>query len=291
MMPARRNRPAVTARPAMPTVDKPVTEEHNTPGSSVTTNFEEKPADAPRTPETTNEEYRGERLTDAERAELKAHTDELKARTDDEPRTPETTNDVHPSETAQSATVNLARCETRSGKDGDPRRRQCQLNAGHEGSHKYRNTTATPVSSKPIAEVLGKDVDFDAMFDDVPDDEVVQVKEVQRDAFQQKIDARVKESYDAWVAAGKPAEFNSSPRKRWMGKPEAADAVRRMLNRAGTLHNVRVRIAPNKTHESGMTMVYFVASDKLDRKGKPVQTAQVPATPAAENDEPKPDTE
>lgn len=267
MMPARRNRPAVTARPAMPTVDKPVTEEHNTPGSSVTTNFEEKPTDdEPRTP--------ADAIRDME-----------------VPRTPETTNDVHPSETAQSATVNLARCETRSGKDGDPRRRQCQLNAGHEGSHKYRNTTATPVSSKPIAEVLGKDVDFDAMFDDVPDDEVVQVKEVQRDAFQQKIDARVKESYDAWVAAGKPAEFNSSPRKRWMGKPEAADAVRRMLNRAGTLHNVRVRIAPNKTHESGMTMVYFVASDKLDRKGKPVQTAQVPATPAAENDEPKPDTE
>lgn len=266
MMPARRNRPAVTSRPAMP------------PMENVTPTEVE-----PSKPEGEGNVKDTAALDEALRTPADAIRDM------EVPRTPETTNDVHPSETAQSATVNLARCETRSGKDGDPRRRQCQLNAGHEGGHKYRNTTATPVSSKPIAEVLGADVDFDAMFDDVPDDEVVQVKEVQRDAFQQKIDARVKESYDAWVAAGKPAEFNSSPRKRWMGKPEAADAVRRMLNRAGTLHNVRVRIAPNKTHESGMTMVYFVASDKLERK--PVQTAQVPATPAAENDEPKPDTE
>lgn len=261
-MPARRNRPTVTARPSMPRVG---TNEEVARELGEEVKPEEKPEEKP-------EDSHGEPLTDAAIRALEV------------PRTPEITNDVHPAETAQSATVDLARCETMSGKEGDPRRRRCQLNAGHEGDHRYRTSGAAAIT-KPLKEVLGADADLSAMFDDVPDDEVVQVKETVRDELQKAIDAKVLESYEAWVAKGKPAGFNDSPRKRWIGAPDAAPAIRKALTNAGNFHKKHVKIAPNKTHESGRTMIYFVATDRRERKPA---TTQVPAT---DTNEPKPDTE
>jgi len=163
-------------------------------------------------------------------------------------------------ETVPSANVDVSRCDHKS-ENG----RQCILTRhGDDTDHKFR-TAGTRKEYAPLPEgFLAANT-----MEDVPEDEApVQVKEITRSADQLVIDENVKAAYAAWVEAGKPAEFNKSPRKRRLVPPEYADTVRHMLDSAGTFLGYRVRIAPNKTHESGATMIYFVVTDKTERGKK-----------------------
>jgi len=118
-----------------------------------------------------------------------------------------------------------------------------------------------------------------ATLEDVPETDVVTVTETTRDEHQTLVDAQVMDAHTKWVAAGKPKEFNKSPRKRYYLAPDEVDGARAMLRRAETLHGVRVRIAPAKHHAcadhpedgcpfAGKVMLYWTAVDRNPRKDK-----------------------
>jgi hypothetical protein len=138
--------------------------------------------------------------------------------------------------------------------------------------------------AKAAAELSATLLTADTGMEDVPDDEgPIQVKDAARSDAQKVIDGNVKTAHDAWVAAGKPEEFNKSPRKRRVVAPDQADALRDMLKAAGRLHNLRVRIAPTKTLTDGNAAVYFVVTDRLPpRARRNADTTQDGTPPAAD---------
>lgn len=118
-----------------------------------------------------------------------------------------------------------------------------------------------------LAAWVAEDPDARATVEDVPDDAPpVQVKEVVRGEFQAGIDTAVKQAHEQWVGKGRPGEFNASPRKRRVVPPEHVEALRDALRSAGRLHNVRVRISPAQATDNGMSAVYFVVTDRAERK-------------------------
>lgn len=175
--------------------------------------------------------------------------------------------------TASDPSVDVSRCE-----DTNDNKRRCVLVRDHDKgesptAHQYRKTSTTSDVALPDLAALNL-----ATFEDVPDDEApVPVKEMVRDEAQTTIDERVKAAHAAWIEAGKPQEFNKSPRKRIVIAPEHEAGVRKMLEKAGSYLNLRVRIAPSKTHESGNRMVYYVVTDRTKK-------ADADATAAANGD-------
>ena len=90
----------------------------------------------------------------------------------------------------------------------------------------------------------------------------------ERDEVQQEIDGHVKDVYQEWVAAGKPENFNDSPRKRYQFNPELEESFRAALRSAGRLHGVSVRIAPSKKLQNGKVALYWTAQDVRERDTK-----------------------
>lgn len=137
----------------------------------------------------------------------------------------------------------------------------CTLDKSHDGSHK-RTYARKQWSPLPEGFTL-------AGAEDVPETEVFHVTEQKRDEYQQKFDADVKAAHDAWVAAGKPSDFNKSPRTRYLVNPGEEERYLDWLDKAATLHDVNVKVAkPLPRHTSGKLMVVYVAKDRQVRAAK-----------------------
>ena len=105
-------------------------------------------------------------------------------------------------------------------------------------------------------------------FEPVPADAPpIQVRDSTRSEEQRTVDRQVWAAYQAWLRLPepRPVEFNRMPRYRYVVAPEHADAVRTMLDRAGTFHGINVRKAPTKRHSDGSAIIYFSARARTKR--------------------------
>lgn len=163
----------------------------------------------------------------------------------DEPRDPNT---------VANPKIDLSRCAVKN----DKGTRQCILEPhGEDVPHKFR-TGGKRKEYKPIT--------GDFAFDDVPEDEVIGgVRESVLDDYEKQLKTKFEESYAAWEAAGKPAEFNSSPRKRVFFEPDNAETVRYKMDRVGRVLGKRVRVVGPKTHTNGNQFFVYVVTDKGTR--------------------------
>jgi hypothetical protein len=110
----------------------------------------------------------------------------------------------------------------------------------------------------------------------VPSGEKVEgLTERTRDEVQKKVDADVLAAHKQWTEAGKPSGFNEAIAKgagqRYFINPDHAAAFRSLLRRAAAFHTaegtaIHVRIIPPKRHQDGRTMLYWIATDKREKK-------------------------
>jgi hypothetical protein len=172
--------------------------------------------------------------------------------------------------TVASVGVDVSRCPAKN----DKGTRQCILAADHRtyaiGDAKGNAFTETidghlfrsGGKRKEYAPVTGT-----LLFEDVPDSEEVHgVREQERSDEQKEIDRRVELAYKEWVAAGKPKEFNKSPRKRIMFEPGNEATVAHMLDSAARYAGYNVRVVGPKTHDSGAKFFYYVVKDRTTRE-------------------------
>jgi hypothetical protein len=106
---------------------------------------------------------------------------------------------------------------------------------------------------------------------------------------QKSVDSHVKDIHDAWVAKGKPSEFNKSPRAKYWVKPDEEEGARAMLRSAerymsGQLKiQLSVRIAPLAKHESGRHMLVWTVMERTQNtKAEPETPAENGSQPDAE---------
>lgn len=112
-------------------------------------------------------------------------------------------------------------------------------------------------------------------FADVPDSVEVEYGAVgagQQDrtkmfgGLQPTVDDHVKKSWEKWVAAGKPADFNKSPRSRYIFPPKEEDTFRAMLRAAARFHGISVKMPTRSSaHQGGKRILYWVAVDSKPR--------------------------
>jgi hypothetical protein len=115
----------------------------------------------------------------------------------------------------------------------------------------------------------------------VPTGELLeQVTERVRDERQLAADKHVIESYERWLAAGKPAGFNDAIKagaaNRYRCNPDHAAAVRKILKNTdnvngkagvgGSKNGIHCRIAAPKKSADGTVMIYFLGVDKSEAR-------------------------
>ena len=187
--------------------------------------------------------------------------------------------------TVTSLNIDVTRCDVKSGKG-----RRCILSgdhklyaAGAQAGNAFTETIDGHLYSSPHAKRELKPIAGKLLFDDVPDAEKIAAKrETVRSPEQMEIDRRVKAAHDAWVEAKRPALFADAPQKRIMFEPGNEDAVRAMLDRAGTFHGVSVRVQGPKSHTSGARMFYYVVMDRRERRSNASDAGSATATSDAE---------
>jgi hypothetical protein len=217
--------------------------------------------------------------------------------------------DQHPPAMRQTVPVangkpGLSQCEYKT-----PKGRRCKLAPNHEGDHRMvlRNAIATP---KTLAELRKENTEKFGAFrleaEEVPD--VADLgreynRKIERDDDQQRADEDALAAYEAWVAAGKPKEFDNlgtftpvadggkgKPVRRYIFPPEAFDTVitylRRATQKGGPVHGKRLEYR-RKTHESGNAMLYYRI---VDAKSPAAATAPAPETAPEPAPEPAPET-
>jgi hypothetical protein len=90
----------------------------------------------------------------------------------------------------------------------------------------------------------------------------------ERSDIQLKIDEDVRKVHASWVEAGKPA-VKTSPRKRYVVKPELDATTRGMLTRAGAFTKLRPVIILKSHNQDGTVSIVFTVHDrKVSEKKK-----------------------
>jgi len=207
--------------------------------------------------------------------------------------TPQDITAAPPTGDVPAGRPDLTQCQVKTDKG-----RQCKLNAGHEPAkdekgrlyskgkawegHRMvlRENVPTPKTLAELRKSDPKMAGFKLVMSAVPKN-ADRGREVNREAEprdddQKRVDADALKSYNEWVRAGKPKDFEKPdfPVQRYIFPPAAWDTVFAMLRRAGqqggTVVGKRLEYR-KKTHEDGNAMIFFAFTDKP------------PASPATDN--------
>lgn len=89
----------------------------------------------------------------------------------------------------------------------------------------------------------------------------------ERSDIQLKIDEDVRKVHASWVEAGKPA-VKTSPRKRYVVKPELDATTRGMLTRAGAFTKLRPVIILKSHNQDGTVSIVFTVRDRTPKADK-----------------------